>query len=176
MVCEIPRDWRDVSDIRQVPDHQEVWQSMNGEVLVIEILERQEVGNKEAARFFFSDLAESNGATQVGTSLFQSSTTPPTTAVEGAIACAGVGFQKIAIGKNEDIAGRPRKDQEVQWTSVELLVLRLPRVETDLLVTLTKPAPNPSEPPVNAPVTPEWSSNFQKVLSTLKVRDWGLFG
>merc|ERR1712170_184349 len=55
--CDIPSAWRDVSDVRQVPDHQECWQEIDGAVLVVEILDRQEVGDHSAASFFFADLA-----------------------------------------------------------------------------------------------------------------------
>ena len=77
----IPINWRDVSDIRQVPDHQEVFQDCSafspllskdgsgqsitkgtGGCLIIEILERQEeVKDENAAAFFFQDLAQANG-------------------------------------------------------------------------------------------------------------------
>ena len=49
MTCEIPSEdgWRDVSDVRQIPSHQECWQQIQqenddvggGRVLVIEILQ-----------------------------------------------------------------------------------------------------------------------------------------
>jgi hypothetical protein len=174
--CEIPTEWRDVSDVRQVPDHQEVWQSREDEVLVVEILERQQVDDVAAANFFFTDLAESNGATRPGDHSFQPAAAPRMTHAEGVVACAGVGFQKVAKGRGTDIDGQPRDNQGINWTFIELCVLRLPRVKTDILVTISKPESNYNvEPPVAMNSVISWSADFQKVLSTIQVRDWGLF-
>ena len=62
--CQIPKSFRDVSDIRQVPDHQECWDDpISKKVFVIEILERQEhVTDNNAAQFFFNDLVEYNNS------------------------------------------------------------------------------------------------------------------
>ena len=74
----IPKLWRDVSAVRQVPDHQEVFQDFQEETtelkdksiyyegtggcIVIEILERQnDVSDEDAMVFFFNDLAHVNG-------------------------------------------------------------------------------------------------------------------
>lgn len=175
--CDIPSEWRDVSDVRQVPDHQEVWQSMQNEVFVVEILERQQVTDASAAGFYFTDLAESNGASRLGDCSFRPAVMPPLTNVEGAVACAGFGFQKVTKGRDLDTNGRPRENQEICWTSIELCVLRLPHVETDLLVTITKPSSNFSDGPTAvADSSVVWSNDFQRVVSSLQVRDWGLFG
>ena len=168
--CEIPTAWRDVSDIRQVPDHQECWQDIEGAVLVVEILQRQHVSDSEAAKFFFEDLAESNGSTS---NQFVARSALPTTTTVG-VGCAGSGFQTVAVGRNYDIAGNLRTIQEIHLIRVELCVFRLERLDTDLLVTLSKPAvSNPNEPPQD--LQQPWSDTFQKVISTLQIRDWGLF-
>lgn len=177
--CQIQSSWRDVSDIRQVPDHQEVWQDLDGAVLVVEILQRQEVDDPHAATFFFNDLAESNGITRASDLSFQPATDfSLPVQIQGATACAGIGYQNIAMGKDHDISGRRRENQETRWTCVELCALRLARVETDLLVTITKPVPNPKDPPVEASMssTPSWSEAFQRVIASLQIRDWALFG
>jgi hypothetical protein len=82
--CEMPTPWRDVSDVRQVPDHQECWQELDGAVLVVEILQRQEVDDVNAASFFFNDLAESNGIASTADSntvRFQTATISKTTKI-----------------------------------------------------------------------------------------------
>ena len=90
MTCIVPEEWRDVSGVRQVPDHQEVWQDvserLSGEdrvtgvtgdwwleemgregMMVVEILERQhDVKDRECVRFFWDDLCESNGCSENG--------------------------------------------------------------------------------------------------------------
>lgn len=173
--CDVPADWRDVSDIRQVPDHQEVWQEMDGSVLIVEILQRQEIDDQNAALFFFNDLAESNGITQPSDYTFQTATTVIPTQIDGAIPCSGYGLQKIAMGRDYDVNRQRRENQEIRWTCIELCAIRLPRVQTDLLVTLTHPLPNPNEPPSAADNNFSWSEQFQRVIRSMKVRDWTLF-
>ena len=69
-----PQEWRDVSVVRQVPDHQECYQDCTfndgsqiglqgtGGCLIVEILGREEdVKDEDAALFFFRDLADANG-------------------------------------------------------------------------------------------------------------------
>jgi hypothetical protein len=164
ITCEIPTAWRDVSDVRQVPDHQECFQEMDGAVVVIEILERQGVSDAEAASYFFRDLAEANGSK---VNDFQ---TMPITGVqmEHAVLCRGVGNQRVAMERDYDMAGNRRTNQEVRSARVELCLFRLARVSTDLLVTISEPITNPNEP--------EGVQAFQRIVSTLTVRDWGLFG
>ncbi len=75
MAISVPNKWRDVSLIRQLPDHQECYQDCTfhdestfdlegtGGCLIVEILDRQEdVKDEDAAKFFFRDLAEANGS------------------------------------------------------------------------------------------------------------------
>jgi hypothetical protein len=155
VTCDIKNDWRDVSEIRQVPDHQECFQEMDGAILVIEILERQEATDANAASFFFNDLAESNGGTE---NQFRSKPIPANTNPMNCVICAGTGIQNVAMG------------QEVRWVQVEICAFRLANVGTDLLLTVTKPIDSPSAPDSS------FSDSFQRAVSTLQVRDWGLFG
>ena len=179
IVCDIPIGWRDVSNVRQVPDHQEVWQSQDEILLVVEILERQPVEDSRAAAFFFEDLAESNAVDeqQEGNLYFQPSAVPLGTNVEGAVVCAGRGLQKMAT-RSQPSSGNERgaaDNHKICWASIELCVLRLPSVQTDILVTTTRPSSN-EEPRAVAHGSLPWSPDFQRILSSLQVRDWGLFG
>jgi hypothetical protein len=166
ITCDIKNDWRDVSEIRQVPDHQECFQEMDGAILVVEIIERQEVTDANAASFFFNDLAESNGSTE---NQFRSKPIPANTNPMNYVICAGTGIQNVAMGRDTDIAGNPRQ-QEVRWVQVEICAFRLANVGTDLLLTVSKPIDSPSAP------NSSFSDSFHRAVSTLQVRDWGLFG
>ena len=209
ITVELPTAWRDVSDVRQVPDHQECWQEMGdlGSVLVVELLDRQSsVSNADAAAFFFRDLAEANGVVGppsptspdcrflplpgalVGGSGSAQPQQPPPTATSSplvssgkAVPCCGIGIQKVAMGRDTDLAGNPRQ-QEIRWVLVELCVLRLVEVDTELLVTITKQVPtsNPNEP-IEAASTRignnnTFSQDFLRIVSTLNIQEWGLFG
>jgi hypothetical protein len=155
-----------------------VFSRSEGAVLVVDILQRQaEVSDADAAAFFFTDLAESNGATSASDSIrWETRPPPPRTAMETEtmMLCAGIGFQKVGLGRDYDYEGNRRQNQEIRWIRVELCVFRLAGVETDLLVTISKPVPNPNGPPHEDPQP--WSDSFQRVVSTLRIRDWGLFG
>ena len=128
-------------------------------------MERQDVSDKDAAGFFFQDLAESNGSAE---NQFQNKAMNIPTASNISIG-AGIGIQKIAMGRDNNIAGNPR-EQEIKWVQVELCVFRLPNVDTDLLLTISKPIPTKDG------LLSTFSETFQRATSTLQIRDWGLFG
>lgn len=219
MTCDIPTTWRDVSDVRQVPDHQECWQQVTNAdgggttgsttnaagtnedaLLVIEILQRQDhVTDTKAAEFFFTDLAESNGITNNPEHMmFKSIGVLPATTIRqignNPTPCFGIGLQKIAMGRDYDIGGNARIRNEANgdmpWVRVELCVVRLPNVETDILITISKPISNPNEPPAAeedgttsqtatasiSPFTSSFSTIFQRVVTTLQIHDRELFG
>lgn len=190
MTCEIPVSFLDLSDVRQVPDHQECWQEKNafslsglGSLLVVEILERQDhVADDQAAAYFFQDLAESNGATRPEDARFRPIAGMP---LEVGIQSSsnqqrlitplfGVGHQRVELGRRFSTGGRTL-DQPIQWISVELCLIRLSTLGTDLLVTLSTPIDNEPIDLMNEE-TFSWSDNFRRILSTLQVSNWGLFG
>jgi hypothetical protein len=173
ITCEIPSCWRDVSLIRQVPDHQECFQETEGAILVVEILEQQQnVSDADVASFLFNDLAEANGVSSPQDARFSTqSVAVPNLPHENSKLCGGVGYQKAAMGKDFDAGGNIRT-QEIRWIRVELAVFRLPHVQTDLLVTVSIPVANPDEPTSEE----AFSDKSRHILSSLKIRDWSLFG
>jgi hypothetical protein len=166
-----------VSDVRQVPDHQEVFQDLSSAeqpCLIVEILQyHREQPDDKIARYLFQDLAEANASLETH---FMSQSQPIVpTGTDGHVVtiCSGCGYQMIAMGRDFDIHGQSRRDrQEIRWVKVELCVLRLPEVTTDLLVTLSSTVQGP--PPPQA--TDTFSVAFTGALSTLQIRDWTLFG
>jgi len=211
----VPQPWRDLSDVRQVPDHQEVWQDCTiegtvsglggdqarsegtGAVLVVEILDRQSgVADEDAGRFFFEDLADSNGANVGGVSRRLDLETsghhkcsgggggrgvgnlpPPMLAVprldRDAMVCCSVGVQRVALGR--DVEG-----QELRWVRTELCILRLEGVGTDLLVVLTAPVVGAGAGAPTAigdvEVVDEPSALLRGIVGSLEIQDWTLFG
>ena len=176
-MCHIPSDWTDVASIRQVPDHQECWLDAQERLLVIEILAYQEdVADADAAKYFYDDLAAANGITSNDQISFAAC--EPDVPIGGlphnATVRFGRGFQRAVLGREFDIAGY-RREQEIRWIQIELCVLRLPSVQTDLLVTLSTPAE--SNPQDISSASPARSSQlFASVLSTFQIRNWALFG
>mmetsp|Transcript_32859 Transcript_32859/g.50860 ORF Transcript_32859/g.50860 Transcript_32859/m.50860 type:complete len:188 (-) Transcript_32859:102-665(-) len=174
--CQIPENWIDVSNIRQVPDNQECWMNKETDGLfIVEILERQSaVADAVAANYFFDDLAECNGvpgsARQflIQPELLQISGLP-----DSAVLCFGTGSQRVAMGRESDITGNPRT-QEIRQVRYELCAMRLPSVRTDLLVTLSTPDdPNPQD---TGGGSLQPSDVFKRALSSFSILDWSLFG
>jgi hypothetical protein len=171
IVCDIPSSWKDVSDMRQVPDHQEVFlgPAPVEPSLVIESLDHQaSVSNDAAAKYFFDDLSEANGCSLSDGSVTSFATTTASTAATSPPLAmfTGIGMQRIAKGLDKDMAGNPRVNPIID-VEVELCVIRLPQVTTDLLVTLSRTK--------SAPARTELSEEFKRILSTLQIRDWDLF-
>lgn len=180
ITCHVPSDWRDVSDIRQVPDHQECWQSPAGQVFVVEILQRHDdVTDDQAASFFFHDLAQANGVAttqqdgEEGTQFTAAATAPPVGSMNNtflpkdAIVRGGVGRQLAAKGP-----GDPRQRRlEKEWVRVDLCVIRLPHVTTDILITLTSPQTTPL-----AEFVMGFDLVFLQMLESFCIVDWTLFG
>lgn len=195
MVCRMPGHWRDVSNIRQVPDHQECWQdvtddsdasSSTGAVLIIEILELQSsVDADHAAEYFFRDLADANGCDPVQhlssfradePMLAASSFLAVSVAQEGlpmdAVVCAASGDQRVPlqVGQRETDAADARPTPDFRTVHIRLCVLRLPEQTTDLLITLSTPIEEMDN------VNPPSAELFRHIISTLRIRDWSLFG
>jgi hypothetical protein len=172
--CEIPAGWVDVSEMRQVPDNQECWirhgANDSESMFVVEILELQtDVSNSEAASFFFRDLAESNEVSSTAGRRFTPlpPQSPPALLVHAglppdAVMCCGTGQQKVVAGNRRD-AGDP-------WVNIEVCVLRLPGVTSDILLTFT----TPNEQGGN--LREALSEPFLQALNSVRVVDWTLFG
>ena len=186
VICHsIPSSWRDVSQIRQVPDNQEVFQGCveetGGTVLVFEILQRQsDVDDERAGSFFLSDLADSNSAEEsnvVSSRVIKSlddadvdkrDVLPSLRVPEGmkrpssGVACLSRGRQKVAQGKD----GR----NEARWIDIHMCVLRLRSVETDFVITLSVPLGDESSAALDG------HEIFSKILRGFNIIDWSLFG
>mmetsp|Transcript_50757 Transcript_50757/g.122398 ORF Transcript_50757/g.122398 Transcript_50757/m.122398 type:complete len:247 (+) Transcript_50757:231-971(+) len=97
----------------------------------------------------------------------------------------GVGYQRIALGRDTDIDGHNRSgQQEVVCVIVNLAVIRLPQQESEILISLSRPVPSHpnSGNEVHLPtmdnqnldemIHPVWL----EVVTTLRVNEWSLFG
>lgn len=173
--ASLPASFKDLAPIRQVPDHQECWlDDARDALFVLECLEHDAALDAgAAARRHWGDLCCDNESTVCDEESFRWMLDPA--AVRGlpetAAVVRGVGFQRVKMGRSVDVGGYPRS-QEERHVRLELGLVRLPSVQTDLLLTLSTPcAPNPKES-----ASPEQSADFRTILTTLQIRDWSLFG
>ncbi|VEU37001.1 unnamed protein product [Pseudo-nitzschia multistriata] len=194
IACDLPAGWKDLSDVRPIPDNQECFQNSlvdeNPIMLVVEILERQEqIGDQDAASFFFNELAERNDVLQTKNDIRFFTLAEPVlaTALLGdasvvagtntVLTCAGYGYQKVAMGRDYDNAGNSRREnQEVKCIRVDLCVLRLQAQETDLLVTISRPVDDINLNEASLDSSSAESAILSQVISTFRIDNWGLFG
>ncbi|KAM5272625.1 ran guanine nucleotide release factor isoform 2-T2 [Ctenodactylus gundi] len=161
----LPTEAIDVSDLRPVPDNQEVFcHPICDQSLIIELLELQShVRGEAAARYHFEDV----GGVQGARALHVESVQPlnlENLALKGCCQEAWVlsGKQQIAKENQQDV-------------TVHQALLRLPQYQTDLLITF-------NEPPLDnrsflGPANPPWSlSNFEQLVTSLTLHDPNIFG
>lgn len=215
-IC-IPSQWRDVSEIRQVPDNQEVFQDCtfadgstvqselgiqgSGGCVVIEILEREDgLNDDKAAEFYFKDLAEANGSMDETSSNAENGANdysvdytaswnvgndaknmlmegeiekdkgpnimPQLSVTTKAFTC--IGHQNVSPLRNRT----KLEEGKSAYIKVELCVLRLEQVHTDLLISLSLPSHQDKDSRM------EYIHNtlFLEILRSFQVLDWSLFG
>ncbi|CAK9183745.1 unnamed protein product [Ilex paraguariensis] len=179
-----PLRFQDVSDIRQVPDHQEAFvDPARDESLIIEILDlKLDVADNGSATWFLQDLATEQDAE--GRTLIEQS---------GVFEAEGLHFRNMpvvittAVGQMAISKGRQGREAQ-NIVRVYLANLRLKEVGTDILITAYEPILiNPfseSASTVGAGLAvPAAQSGcmpmaevFKLAVSSFKVNDWSLFG
>ncbi|KAJ3684914.1 hypothetical protein LUZ61_014078 [Rhynchospora tenuis] len=182
--CSFPARFQDVSNIREVPDHQEVFvDPTRDESLIIELLDlKSEVADHESATWFLRDLAIEQDASD--SVVIEHSGMMELTGLqngnEAVPAMTAVG--KLAVSK-----GRQGRGAE-NIVRVYLANIRLKNVSTDVLITAYEPLIiNPlseSARTVGAGVAvPAEQSGclpvqevFRLAVSSFKIHDWNLFG
>ncbi|ORM40410.1 Ran guanine nucleotide release factor [Babesia sp. Xinjiang] len=177
LVCRIPQEFDDLSDLLPIPDHQEVFvhhsnnvtrdkSTNDGEtsdyVLSFEILEQVGKENEALARYLFDDLAYSNEATHKRFMTYQHLKTSSETGAENSEAILATGIMDVAKGLGTH-RGPARR------TSVFLYIWRLPERKSDILVSYHFPF---DETGVDGD---QQLSLFKAMVNTLTIRDITLF-
>ncbi|PWA56597.1 mog1/PsbP/DUF1795-like photosystem II reaction center PsbP family protein [Artemisia annua] len=182
--ANFPLRFEDVSNIREVPDHQEVFvDPARDESLIVEILElKDDVADNGSATWFLQDLAVEQSAE--GTIVTDQS---------AVFEAPGLGYRNmtsvITTATAQMAISKSRQGREAQnLVKVYLANLRLKGVQTDILITAYEPVfINPLSESANAvgagATVPAAESGrtpmaevFKQVVSTFRVNDWNLFG
>uniref|UniRef100_A0AAV1VLV4 Ran guanine nucleotide release factor n=1 Tax=Peronospora matthiolae TaxID=2874970 RepID=A0AAV1VLV4_9STRA len=177
--CDIPESFADVSSFRQVPDNQEVFaNAATDQSVIIELLQYEKnVSDTESGRYFFNELAQSNGCGPDEVTVLLQETeevqhmsnvsidAPHTTQLI-------VGDQHVAKFKEDDAAKNVVR--------VYLGNVRLPGVTTDVILTVSTPMQISSSSSSRDACHVEHSSSvaaaiFKQALQTLVIVDWSLF-
>ncbi|XP_075518318.1 uncharacterized protein LOC142552511 [Primulina tabacum] len=184
ITTSFPVRFQDVSDIRQVPDHQEVFvDPTRDESLVFELLElKANVADQGSATWFLRDLASEQDAE--GTVVLEQS---------GIFEACQLRFRDtpatITTVVGQMAVSKGRQGREAQnVVKVYLANLRLKEVVTDVLITAYEPTLiNPlsesaaavgaglAVPAIESGFTP-MAEIFKVAVSNFKVNDWSLFG
>ncbi|KAF8319530.1 Mog1p/PsbP-like protein, partial [Cantharellus anzutake] len=169
ITTELPEAFIDASDLRQIPDNQEVFLSPVDDVtFIVEILEKVEEDNLlEAAKFHFDSLAHDNDA-QNNKSIEQiiPSSEPSTQERPAPIL----------------LSGTQRIKKFNRTTADDVLILlalwRLDKYNIDLVLSCNIPVKtdSPETTIVGAEVNvEETKSTFAKAVGSFKIVDFGLF-
>jgi hypothetical protein len=171
---------QDVSNIRQVPDHQEVFADPSrDESLVFELLDlKPDINDNGSAVWFLQDLANEQDA-QGFTLVDQSGVVEVPIGDSSALFTTAIGQMGISKGR------QGREAQNV--VRVYLANLRLKNAGTDVLVVAHEPiliSPlSESASAVGPGLLPAAQSGFLPIsevfkvaVSSFKVNDWSLFG
>eukprot|EP01061_Rhynchopus_euleeides_P026097 TRINITY_DN42756_c0_g1_i1.p2 TRINITY_DN42756_c0_g1~~TRINITY_DN42756_c0_g1_i1.p2 ORF type:complete len:200 (+),score=84.99 TRINITY_DN42756_c0_g1_i1:77-601(+) len=170
MEMQVPGAFIDVSDLRQVPDNQEVWADMTtSQTAVLEILELvpgQE--GQAAADFHFRELGVANGCAPDEVRVLE---------VREMSAAELPHFQDAVSRhylRGEQIAGK-FNEKSKNVVNIDLLLIRLAApASADLLLTLNTPTQvNPSSSEAQFSTATE--SPFPAMAKSLKINDPSLF-
>ncbi|KAL6764755.1 hypothetical protein V8C86DRAFT_2469535 [Haematococcus lacustris] len=170
MLLPLPARMTDISDIRPVPDHQEVWADPHcDQSLVVEVVEYASAVqcDQECGRYYFEDQAcqndSSSSALQAITRL-GAADVPLVPSDKCAAVLLASGSQMVTKGGSIG-AGSMTVD-------VQVLVLRLPAVAADVLLVLNTPVAEQAA----ASAGQEPSELLRSAALGLQIKDWGLFG
>lgn len=175
MSAVVPRSTTDVSDLREIPDNQEVFaHAHTDQSLIVELVEYQaQVADPDAARYHFEDIAGANKALEPGAFEVNSVAPAPTSELclsECNTAWTLTGTQCVS-----------KFNEEARNTvTLHLGLLRLPQFSTDVLVTFNDPqsiSPDSSSASAVGTHKEPWTVlDFQRLLQTLTLHNPGLFG
>ncbi|XP_062814155.1 ran guanine nucleotide release factor [Anolis carolinensis] len=173
-VC-LPPGSIDVSEMRQVPDNQEVFvHPSTDQSLIIELLEYQAgVPDENATRYHFEDLADASSTAEI---LNQEQFLPQLLALEGCSSAWQLTARQLVAKFNEEAKNE---------VTLHLALLRLPQYGTDLLLTFNDPTrihPLSSSAAQGTEVPPPFSQapwtveHFHTFARSLRLHDPGIFG
>ncbi|KAG9351695.1 hypothetical protein JZ751_022946 [Albula glossodonta] len=172
----IPHSAKDISEVREIPDNQEVFaHKLTDQSLMVDLLEYQShVEDGEAARYHFEDLAGSNEASSPGSSKVIHVQPLPKSQLslqECSSAFLLTGTQCISKFNEE----------AKNVVNIHLGLFRLPQFSTDILVTFNDPVSisplSSSAAGDSTVITAPWTAqDFLQVLQSLRLLDPGVFG
>lgn len=172
ITLDIPSTFADASQIRQIPDHQEVYLDAAGYAsIVVEILEYVEQGSDEAAlQFHFGEVVEGTG----------DATTVLEQRVEGMRGMPNHPIHTLTFLQTPQPPNPNPRRKVPDFTYIHLLLLRLKEQATDIMVTINIPHyageyEKPEREGAETALMRESRVVRERVLESFEIREWGLF-
>lgn len=169
----LPNSFEDVSVIRQVPDHQEVYvDKLSDMSMIVEIFSYDEtIPNERAALHYFDDLAQCNLAQDIKIHSHEIISDP------AFVPCIRQTFPKCAVIGSQAISKFAREQEGANTAppdivQIWLVLLRLASVGTDLLITLN--SPNTKTAGMEAATIPP-EQVMKRALNSFTIINWALF-
>lgn len=177
ILVTLPVAFEDISVVRQVPDHQEVFVDRNSEMsFIVELVaHNRDVSHADAPKFFFTDLAECNEAQNViidSAAVISDSNFAPHIKDASCVKCAVTGRQTVSKFRKED--------SPLENVQIILVIIRLVNVDHDMLLSINVPCSD-----AIAPLTVDSIMGLggdspaaivmATALSSLQICDWSLF-
>jgi len=183
----LPESFEDISNVREVPDHQEVFVDRLSEIsCIVEVLDQDDAipDGVAVATYYFNDLASCNEASNVvvlaNEVLPGNQYTPKLPE-----SCPRCGI----IGKQTCPKFNRTNESEVDVVNIIMVIARLKQVSTDLLITINIPSehttvsliPNSTDKNINFsnlvtnPVGVKALVNVIDIVNSIEIHDWSLF-
>ncbi|KAF2827721.1 Mog1p/PsbP-like protein [Ophiobolus disseminans] len=172
LTVDLPSNFADTSQIREVPDHQEVYLDTDGySSIVIEILEYVDKPSDEAAlQYHFADLVDGTGDST-------------TILKQERVEFGDNGLRDkpaLALTFIQTPASPPPKRKTPEFVYIHLLLLRLKEQGSDVVVSVNVPHykgeyEEAKEGEDTRLMKDGWAVR-ERVRETLRVVEWGLFG
>lgn len=171
----LPHSATDISEVREIPDNQEVFaHAHTDQSLIVELVEYQgQVADQDAAKYHFEDIAGSNKALEPGS--FEVTAMVPLSKSEVSLSDCSSAWM---LTGTQSVSKFNEEARNV--VSIHLGLFRLPQFSTDVLITFNDPqsiSPDSSSAAsVEAHREPWTVLDFQRLLQTLTLHNPGLFG
>ncbi|XP_056426050.1 ran guanine nucleotide release factor [Hyla sarda] len=169
----LPPNIQDVSDLREIPDNQEVFVHHDtDQSIIVELLEYQKgMSDPDAARYHFEDIAASNDAQGRAEVV---SVEPLPLAQLSLTSCSSAwtltGHQLVS----------KFNEQAQNTVTIHMALFRMQQYATDLLVTFNDPVaidPASSSSSGSGNASPPWTiDDFHRLLCGFQLHDPGVFG
>ncbi|GAA5908405.1 hypothetical protein JCM6882_007928 [Rhodosporidiobolus microsporus] len=180
ILADVPTAFLDASDLRQIPDTQEVFLSPDSDLsLIVEVLELvKDEGAADsleaAARFHFSSLAHDNSALS---STVSSVSLPPTPASS---ALHSSSFQPTLLGPTvltgrQSVSKFNRPAEEADEVFIQLALWRVPEKDADVTLCVNWPVVKGDGGDAGVGGEDEAKRVFGEAVKSFEVKDFGLF-